>query len=307
MTGFSEHAHRRGRVPDSVDENFVHVARFGMLSHTQGMALETALRESGDRLAWRLNITLAQQAQKFVYRYATRRLEHDDVVFLNYGYEEDPPMGIPLSADDEPNRYSIQLYHSTAAQVDLSGKRVLEVGCGHGGGASYLARTMRPATYTGLDLNRDGIKYCRQRHNLPGLEFVQGDAQDLPFPDQNFDAVINVESSHLYPKFDVFMKEVARVLRPGGHFLYTDARPQYDIPAWERELADAPMQMIAQRAINAEVIRGMEKNLLSLEAVVDRVAPALLRTWINEFGPARRAYQDLQQNTIEYRIYCFVK
>ena len=37
-------------------------------------------------------------------------------------------MAIPLPASDEPKRYSIQLYHRTATQVDLSGKRVLEVG-----------------------------------------------------------------------------------------------------------------------------------------------------------------------------------
>lgn len=55
-------------------------------------------------------------------------------------------MSLPLDAADERNRYCIQLYHRTAAQADLSGRRVLEVGCGNGGGASYLTRTMRPAS-----------------------------------------------------------------------------------------------------------------------------------------------------------------
>src|ERR1700694_922148 len=103
-------------------------------------------------------------------------------------------VGVPLSASDEHNRFPIQLYHRTATQVDLTGKRVLEVGCGHGGGASYLLRTLHPASYTGLDLNTTGIAFCRKRHNLAGLEFVQGDAENLPFPDQSFDAVINIES-----------------------------------------------------------------------------------------------------------------
>jgi fatty-acid O-methyltransferase len=58
-----------------------------------------------------------------------------------------------------------------------------------------------------------------------GLDFVQGDAQNLHFPDQSFDAVINVEGSHIYPNFERFLGEVARVLRPGGHFLYADFRP----------------------------------------------------------------------------------
>ena len=81
---------------------------------------------------------------KLFYRTQTHLVAADDVVFLNWGYEEDPPMGLPLAASDEPNRYCIQLYHRTATQADLSGKQVLEVGSGHGGGASYLVRTVHP-------------------------------------------------------------------------------------------------------------------------------------------------------------------
>jgi SAM-dependent methyltransferase len=105
-------------------------------------------------------------------------------------------MALPLDAFDEHNRYSIQLYHRTTTQVDLSGKEVLEVSCGHGGGASYLVRTFRPASYTGLDLNTAGIAFCQTEHNLPGLDFVHGNAEDLPFADQSFDALINIEVSH---------------------------------------------------------------------------------------------------------------
>ena len=107
-------------------------------------------------------------------------------------------MALPLAASDEPDRFPIQLYHRTATQVDLVDKSVLEVSCGHGGGASYLMRSVHPASYTGLDLNTVGIEFCRKRHNLPGLDFVQGNAERLPFPDQSFDAVINVEAALNY-------------------------------------------------------------------------------------------------------------
>ncbi len=136
-------------------------------------------------------------------------------------------MALPLAASDEPNRFGIQLYHRVATQADLNGKQVLEVSCGHGGGASYLVRTLHPASYTGLDFNADGIAFCRKRHKLPGLDFVHGDAESLPFADQSFDAVINVEASHAYPRFPRFLAEVVRVLRPGGHFLYADFRDRH--------------------------------------------------------------------------------
>jgi len=248
--------------------------------------------------------------QKFFYPYLTRRLGADDVLFLNYGYEEDPPMGVSLSASDEPNRLFIQLYHSTASQADLKGKRVLEVGCGHGGGASYVMRTLKPGSYTGLDLNPGGIAFCRKRHNLAGLEFVQGEAENLPFPDQSFDAVINIESSHLYAQFPRFLAEVARVLRSGGHFLYADFRSAYGIAAWEAALSNVSMSVLSQRKINAQVMRGMEKNSQWWLAVIDRIAPAFLHTFLLERGlaPVWKAYQDLQSGgSTDYRMYCFTK
>ena len=135
-------------------------------------------------------------------------------------------------------------------QADLSGKQVLEVSCGHGGGASYLVRTLHPASYTGLDLNPAGIGFCRKRHNLPGLDFVEGDAENLPFANQSFDVVINVEASHCYPHLPRFFAEVARALRPGGHFVYTDLRDREAIPAWEAAIEDAPMRLHSDRVVS---------------------------------------------------------
>lgn len=167
---------------------------------------------------------------RYWYPLMTRGLGNDEIVFINWAYEEDPPMDLPLEASDEPNRAHINLYHRTATQVDLGDKQVLEVSCGHGGGASYLTRTLHPASYTGLDLNQAGIKLCKKRHRLPGLDFVRGDAENLPFDDESFDVVLNVEASHCYPHFRRFLAEVVRVLRPGGYFPYADLRPTMRSP-----------------------------------------------------------------------------
>jgi ubiquinone/menaquinone biosynthesis C-methylase UbiE len=245
---------------------------------------------------------------KHFYRIQTRLVAAEDVVFLNIGYEEDPPMGLPLAESDEPNRFHIQLYHRIATQADLRGKRVLEVGCGHGGAASYFMRTLRPASYTGLDLNRAAVAYCRKRHNLPGVDFVHGDAEKLPFPDQSFDAVINVESSAAYPHFSRFLAEVARVLRPGGHFLYTDLRPRNNVAEWETALAGAPMRMLSHEEINAQVVRGLEKNTPRILDLIGRV-PAILhpigRAYSGVEGTA--FYRAMQSGKYSYRMYCFVR
>jgi ubiquinone/menaquinone biosynthesis C-methylase UbiE len=255
-----------------------------------------------------LNPSVMKLISKYFYPFLTRHPSADDVLFLNYGYEEDPPMALPLAASDEPDRFPIQLYHRTATQADLSGKRVLEVSCGHGGGASYLMRTLRPASYTGLDLNPAGVAFCRQRHHLPDVDFVQGNAKNLPFADQSFDAVINVEASHCYPHFPRFLAEVARVLRPGGHFLYADFRARDGIAEWEAALADAPMRLLSQKSINTQVLRGLAKN--STQRFLDQInrhLPSFLHKLPRDLigVPGSWSYRALQSGEFSYQMYCF--
>lgn len=251
------------------------------------------------------NPLIGKLTTKYLLPLGTRQVG-DDVVFFNFGYEEDPPMALPLAGSDEPNRYCIQLYHVTASQVDLTDKKVLEVSCGAGGGASYIMRTLGPASYTGLDLNPASIDLCRKSHKQPGLDFVQGDAQNLPFPDQSFDAVINVEASHQYPDFARFLTEVTRVLRPGGHFLYTDNRRPQAIVGWDRLLSGAPLRQLSQRNILEEAKRGLAANTQRSHEFLSRRVPSFLARAIRYGVDAMD--RDLERDGgISYRLYCFVK
>jgi SAM-dependent methyltransferase len=235
---------------------------------------------------------------RYWYRINSRYFSDDNTVFMNWGYEEDPPMALPLTETDEPYRCAIQLYHSVATQVDLTGKRVLEISCGHGGGASYVMRTLGPASYAGLDLNPLGLDFCRKKHQIPGLEFVEGNAEKLPFPDHSFDAVINVEASHCYPRFPQFLREVTRVLRPGGHFLYADVRRRNEIARWEGDLGDTSMRLISERVINEQVARGVEKTYPALLVKQPPVRASLF------FAMWAILYRRLVNSEISYRIYC---
>lgn len=243
------------------------------------------------------------------YSFLTRCV-WDDVLFLNYGFEDDPPLRIPLDASDDPNRACIQLYHTVTSQVELRGKAVLEVSCGHGGGASYLMRTLRPERYTGLDLNPTGIRFCRQQHaSVPGLDFVQGDAEALPFPDQSFDTVINIEASHCYASFPQFLTEVVRVLKPGGHLLYADFRSAEDIAVWEKAIASAPLRVKVCRDISGPVLRGMARNSSRSHALVSRYLPKALQRFGFDFAGVEgsRVYRALESGQISYRSYCLEK
>src|ERR1700761_1636855 len=246
---------------------------------------------------------------KYWYPLITRRWQNEDITFLNWGYEEDPPLGLPLAPEDEPDRYCIQLYHRTATQADLGGKQVLEVSSGHGGGAAYLVRTLHPASYTGLDYNPDGVAFAQKRHRLPGLDFVHGNAESMPFPDESFDAVVNVEASHAYPHFDRFLPEMVRVLRPGGHFLYADFRGFLEYDDWDAALAALPMRMASKREINSEVLRGMDTNSARYQDLVVKHVPRLMRPFGRLFTglPGTMMYRQLQRGQLSYRMYHFIK
>jgi SAM-dependent methyltransferase len=243
------------------------------------------------------------------YPFLTRKLHGEEVLFLNYAYEEAPPLRIPLAPADEPNRACIQLYHHVATQVDWRGKNVLEVSCGHGGGASYLTRTLQPKSYIALDLNAAGIHFCRERHPIDGLSFVAGDAENLPFPANTFDAVINVEASHCYPHFPRFLAEVNRVLRPSGHFLYADFRFAERWPEWDAALAAGPLQILKSRNINAEVLRGMDVNSARSQTLIARHLPRWLRPLGADFAGVKgsRIHNALRDGQLAYRSYCLQK
>ncbi len=99
--------------------------------------------------------------------------------------------------------------------------RILEIGCGPGALAEALHRWYPAAEITGLDRDREFLRFARE--HVPGVKFLEGDATDLPFPEGNFDAVIsNTVQEHVEPS--AFFGQQLRVLRPGGVCLVLSSR-----------------------------------------------------------------------------------
>ena len=210
-----------------------------------------------------------------LYQYLARRAgEHEDLLFWNFGFADSDSDGkkLLLNDSDEKHRYCIQLYDHVASAADLKDQDVLEVGCGCGGGSSFLMKRYSPRSYSAVDQAEQAIELCNQRHSIPGLSFSCGKAESLPFEKDAFDVVINVESSHCYATLGNFLKEVHRVLRLNGYFLLADFRNKEQMDQLRRHLQGSGFQFLREEIITPHVLRAMEldherkMNLLSRKA-----------------------------------------
>jgi SAM-dependent methyltransferase len=106
---------------------------------------------------------------------------------------------------------------TTVDRVELrEGEEALDVGCGDGNATIPAART--GARVTGLDLTPSLLEAGRAAAAEAGvqIEWVEGDAEQLPFDDTSFDVVISTVGSMFAPDHRAAAREIARVLRPGG-------------------------------------------------------------------------------------------
>jgi len=119
-----------------------------------------------------------------------------------------------------------------AATADLArllrltgGERVLDVGCGIGGPSRFLAHAFG-CRVTGLDLTLEFIEAATALAGRTGLsalvDYRQGNALALPFPDGSFDVAWSQNSVMNIAGRDTLYAEIRRVLKPGGRYAFTD-------------------------------------------------------------------------------------
>ncbi|HMN88164.1 MAG TPA: class I SAM-dependent methyltransferase [Bauldia sp.] len=108
------------------------------------------------------------------------------------------------------------------------GEAVLDVGTGTGVVAVTAARA--GARVSGLDLTPELLEVARlngQVARLPEIEWIEGDAEALPFPDGRFDVVVSQFGHMFAPRPDVAVAEMRRVLKPGGRIAFATWPPEH--------------------------------------------------------------------------------
>ena len=152
------------------------------------------------------------------YTNINKFFESTNVDFMNHGYY--PPHDF-IKKENQDFKNQLSLYFSLFNNLKFKNKNILEVGCGRGGGIKALSQYFNFKEVYACDLNEKNIEYCKT-NNDTNIKFKVLDAQNLDYPDNYIDIIINVESSYNYENYPLFFNGVKRVLKPDGIFLYTD-------------------------------------------------------------------------------------
>lgn len=255
-----------------------------------------------NRVAPGVTPQVAKAFTRWIYESISKQVARREDTFMNYGYAPLDAPPIDLSPAEEPNRHSIQLYWAVVRAADLSGRDVLEVGSGRGGGCGFMAAHLHPASVTGLDFAERAITFCERHYRMERLRFVQGDAESLPFPSESFDAVVNVESSHGYQSVERFLSETHRVLRPGGFLLLADLRPTEAVDSLREQLGVAGFCIVEEELITAGVVRARELEADRNTSFIEHQVPRWLRGPFREFAavPGSEQFRRLRDGRTEY-------
>jgi ubiquinone/menaquinone biosynthesis C-methylase UbiE len=151
------------------------------------------------------------------------------------------------------------------AGIELAGAgAILDAGCGNGHGLELIANAFHPLRLVGFDLMPEQIERARRR---VGAELAIGDIAQIAHPDNTFDAVFVFGILHHVPKWRTALRELARVLKPGGALcveelhgdfirwqdrLVGTSHPReaaFDWPAFRSGLADAGLAIRAETGL----------------------------------------------------------
>ena len=111
---------------------------------------------------------------------------------------------------------------------DFKNGKILDSGCGPGFVIIELAKKFAECDFVGLDLSKPLLEIAENKNQKEKLtervKFLEADVQDIPFPDNYFDFVININMLHLVEEPVKMLNEIERVMKPDGYFFMTDLR-----------------------------------------------------------------------------------
>lgn len=157
------------------------------------------------------------------------------VIFMNDGFTPLDSEAYPTSKNclelegiHKMWKYQSYLYIELLNQAGIDTIQplgnLLDIGCGRGGGASVYEKYFNFDHVVGMDLNPNQIDFCNRVHS--NIQFDQGSAMELPYDQNSFDIITNVESAGYYVDYESFLRGLNKILKVNGLFLCADTGDQ---------------------------------------------------------------------------------
>jgi ubiquinone/menaquinone biosynthesis C-methylase UbiE len=240
--------------------------------------------------------------------YAALARHNPELAFLNYGFVDPEALASEMQPADLVTACR-GLYDAVLTPFP-EGDRVLEVGCGRGGGAAFVLESRSVEQYLGLDLSIEHVRMCRRRlRSQRTARFAVADAARLPVREARFDAAFSIEAAHHFENRDQFYREIARSLRPGGRFFLASMWRQPEVESTEA-LEACGFTVVERADITANVVASLSRSsALRREMIESLNLPEqftpLLMSWAGVSG--YDAYQSLESGALLYLRYRLVR
>jgi SAM-dependent methyltransferase len=143
------------------------------------------------------------------------------------------------------------LHRYLMATEVATGKIVLDIASGEGYGSSMLAKVAEKVF--GVDISVDSVSHARERYQEENLEFIVGSCDSIPLPDFSVDLVVSFETIEHHEKHEEMIREIKRVLRPGGALIISSpdkynytVYPNFTNPHHVKELFEEEFKVLLE-------------------------------------------------------------
>ena len=222
-----------------------------------------------------------------------------------------------MKKETQSNEQEVQLrqLEKISSFINLSGKKILEIGCGNGDMLKLMAERYDIEYVIGIDMNLSSWWNADESKGA-NWEVRDGDAENLSFDDNTFDAVVSIATfEHIYD-VEKALSEIKRVLKPFGRFYTTfwpiwtsvvghhwstfDANGNYWndeymklIPPWGHlYMNEAEMREHVQKQINSSLVVEEMANFIYKSSIINRRSKKYLRDAIMNSGMVVRHYAE---------------